>query len=303
MKYKKWDNFKVHASGISRIMARPKGCNNLTDADKKKVAFTLSKEELTPEDITQVEFFIKKENNFKFPPLSETAKSYLIERYSTEKYNIRRVSLSGVQSASAAKGTVLETEGIKLVSKVDNKEYETPKETVFNDYILGKCDGICIANNALIEIKTSWNSANFMANRRSGLQYSAWAQMQGYLDIYNLNSGEVCYVLVNTPPHLIEQERLLAFKKYTFGEIDRDKYESKIELLETVYDYNKIPESKRIIRFQVDKSTQFLDKVYNKVGLCRAWLNEFEKEFMLNKKIVTLDKDYVDVIQYKDSNT
>ena len=297
MKYKIWDDFKVHCSGISRIMTRPKtGFNDLTQKDRVKLASLVDKEEKTEADLAQIEFFAQKRANFLNPPLSESAKSYLIERYGAEKYNIRRASAGGRQKPTVTKGVALENEGIELVKFIDKIQYHQPDCPISNDYMSGMCDILCYENKRIIDIKTSWNAANFMGNRRSSkLAFQQWCQIQGYMELYDINDGQVCHVLVNTPPHLIDQEKINLFRRYTFGEITRDTYDEEIEKYDSLFDYGKIPINKRIIRFDVKRFPEFAPMVARKVDMCREWLNAFERTFLLNKNIVTSASDYLNV--------
>lgn len=294
MKYKNWDDFKVHCSAISKIMARPRGCNDLTKRDLKYLNDLVEKEEKAEDDFQKIEFYKQKRAKFLNPPLSEAAKWYLTERYSAEKYNIRRASTGGLQRPSIQKGVGLEKEGVELVSAIDGINYQRPKGKVTNEYMIGLCDILCYENKKLVDIKTSWNSSGFMGNRRAKkLTFQQWCQIQGYLELYNIDFGQVCHVLVNTPPHLVEQEKAIIFKKYTHDEITRDEYEEKLESYDCIFDFTKIPAQRRVIRLDVPRYKEFMPMVYAKVEMSRVWLNEFERDFMANKNILTLPEDYI----------
>lgn len=296
MKYKNWDDFKVHVTGISKIMSRPKGFNDLTQRDRRDQQKIIEKEEKLPEDLEKLKFFEQKRANFLNPPLSQTAKGHLIERYSIEKYNLRRASAGGRQKPPVTKGIALENEGIELISFVDKIKYTQPESPATNDYLIGECDILCHDNRRIVEVKTSWNAASFMENRRTDkLSFYHWCQIQGYLELYDLDLGQICFVLVNTPAHLVDQEKINLFRRFTFGEISRDKYDEEIVKFDSLFDYNKIPISKRIIRFDVPRYKEFIPKVYTKIGMCREFLNEFERKFLKNKNIVTLPEDYIDI--------
>lgn len=281
----------------------PQGYKNLTGKQFAELESLRLKEELNDNQQEKLNYLTKKRDNFLNPPiLSESAKMYLIEHYSRERFNLKRASSGNDMWFTLRKGFESEKEALELVSSIKGIECISPEEPISNNYISGKCDAIDKTRNMIVEIKTSWNAANFMGNRKNNkLSYYNWCQMQGYLDLYGLDSGELCFVLVKTPEKLIEQERVILLKKYTFGEIDSDKYEQEIENQSILYDYNKIPQSKRIITFHVEKDNDFIDYVYKRVDLAREFLNDFEKEFMLNKKIISLNKDHFD--KSKEDNT
>jgi len=117
-------------------------------------------------------------------------------------------------------------------------------------------------------------------------------QMQAYLELYNLEFGEVCWVLLNTPPFLLERERTKFTEKYMTGEIDAEKFEENMERLDLNYDYSIIPNKRKIITFTVTRERGFMEKVYQKVKKCREYMAEFDKIHSDNKKIITLSEKY-----------
>ncbi len=296
MKYKDWSDFKIYCSRISKLLSQPKGFTALSKSQTTKYELLANKVDLTEKEEKDFSFLENKRDMFFNPPvLSAGAHSYLIDIYSRERYGIRRASAGGMAKSTQIKGFVLEKEGVDMLSKIDNIQYSKEINVISDDYFIGVCDIRCPVNNKIIEIKTSWNAANFMKNKKSGykLPIEIWAQVQGYLHLYNLQKGQVCYVLVNTPPHLIEQEWANLFKRYTYGEITREKYDEGCYKLEGFFDYNKIPEKKRVIRFDIDYSVDFINKAKHKMGMARQWLNEFERQFMSLKNIQTNAELYI----------
>lgn len=283
-------------------MSRPKNSNDLTKRDRSALQKIQSKEELIEADILKLKELDAKRERFLNPPLSETCKKYLVGMFGYMKYNAKIAKTAQSQKPCVSKGVELEEQGIELVSFIDKKQYERPTGYVENDYFIGVCDAICLEEGHILDVKTSWNASNFMAVRISNkLSHSHWGQMQGYLNLYNLDRGTVCFVLANTPPHLIEQEKASLFKKYMFGEIDREKYEVDTAKFDSLFNFEKIPINKRIIRFEVNKSPEYVQKVIQRVELCREYISEFDKSFMKNKNIVTSAEDYMNVPSEEDT--
>jgi hypothetical protein len=296
MKYKNWDDFKVYVSGISRIMSHPKGVKDLSKPEVKKRDYLLGQTDLTDEEVGLLAFLNKKRETYLHPPLAVTAQSYLVERYSADKYNIRRASAGGLQRATITKGVALENEGIDLLKFLDKIEYQQPEKPLSNDYLIGQCDILCLDAKKIVDVKTSWNAANFMQKRRENrISSQQWCQIQGYMELYDIDFGQVSYVLVNTPPHLIDQEKANLFRRYTFGELIREDYEEQMEKFDSLYDYGKIPMHKRVIRFDVHRCREFMPMVKRKVELCRVFLNEFERTFLSGKNILTLPETYINI--------
>ncbi len=296
MKRKDWSKFKVYCSGISSLVSKPKGVNDLNKNEKVRFEklINLPPDELNEVQVIALQKMKDKKAIFLDQPLSEAAKTFLIEIYSRDRYNLRHAAMNR-QKPCIAKGYYLEFEGLKLLSSIDKIEYVQSKEYVEDDYFYGVCDILCVDRNKVIDIKTAWNATTFMQNRKDTgkLSARAWWQMQGYLHLHKMQSGQVCYVLVNTPKHLIDQEQSNLFRRYTFGEINRDKYDIEYEKLQSLYNYDKIPKTRRVIRFNVEYSEEAMAKAIKKVELSRLWLTEFEESFIQNKDILTLPENYI----------
>lgn len=277
-------------------MSQPKGFTALSKPQALKHKLLSAKSELSEHETKELSFLDNKLSLFMNPPvLSAVTQNYLIEIYSRERYGIRRASAGGIAKTWQLKGSALEREGVELLSKVDGVAYSKEIELISDDYFLGVCDIHCTVKNMVLEVKTSWNAANFMKTKKENYKLPAeiWGQIQGYLHLYKLQKGQVCYVLVNTPSHLIEQEWANLFKRYSYGEITREKYDEGCYKLEGFYDYNKIPEKKRVVRIDVNYSPAYITKAKTKVDMARVWLNEFEKKFMSVKNIETNPELYL----------
>lgn len=273
-------------------MTKPKTATDLTPNQALKYDQLLLKEDRTEKDEETLEVLRKKKERFLNPELSEIAKKHLIDRYSKERYNKRNAPYSA-KMPMVAKGTALEEEAINLLSEFHKVKYIRQEESVKNDFLHGRCDILCEDGKNLVEVKTSWSAVSFFPKVYHGLHKKTWFQMQGYLELYNLDIGKICYVLVNTPRHLIEQEYANLFKKYTFGEITIEKFEEGLESIDGFYNYDNISLKRRIIEFEVHRCPELIAMVRKRVDLCRSFLNEFEVKHMKNKKIITLAEDFI----------
>lgn len=295
MKYKDWSNFAVHCSGIEEILSRPKFCTDLTKSQKEtydKLVSMAALEELDDKGIERLLKLTTKKERYNNPELSQTCIKYLLKRYAWEKYNKKSAALSSGYS-TVNKGNQLEDEGAELLSKHHKVKYIKPNSSCQNEYILGRCDLHTENKKVIVDIKTSWSIYSFLPNQVVKLDKRYWLQMQGYLDIYNADYGKVCYVLLNTPPHLVERERAKYTEKYVFGEITKERYEEEIEKFDLSFSYDKIPLKRRIIEFEVKRCPEIFPIIYKRVEKCREWMNEFERLHLSSKKILTLAEHYV----------
>lgn len=300
MKYSDWSKFLISASSISQIMSRPKGCTDLTPAQKETVAKLSLKDEFNEKETRTLEVLMAKKERFNNPELSVAAKKYMITRYSWDKYNCGTLSVND-KASSLVKGNELEADAIKMLSKRDRTKYIRGDEFISNDFIFGRCDIYSPERKKVVDIKVSWGIHSYLPNHITELSTKYWMQMQAYLDLYDLDKGEVCWVLLNTPLFLLDREKTKFTEKYMTGEIDAEKFEENMERLDLNYDYSKIPNSRKIITFVVNRERGFMEKVYKKVEKCREWMAEFDKIHSDNKKIITLSEKYAS--NFQEDNT
>jgi hypothetical protein len=281
-------------------MTRPKGCTDWTPSQKETVAKLQLKEELNEKEQNTLNVLMAKKERFNNPELSIAAKKYMITRYSWDKYN--RGTLPVSEKASClVKGNDLEADAIKMLSKRDRTKYIRGEDFVSNDFIFGKCDIYSPDRNKVVDIKVSWGIHSYLPMHITELPAKYWMQMQAYLELYGMEKGEVCWVLLNTPIFLLDRERAKFTEKYMTGEIEVEKFEENMERLELNYDYSKIPNSRKIITFTVDRERGFMEKVYKKVEKCREWMAEFDKLHSDNKRIITLSEKYA--ASFQEDNT
>jgi hypothetical protein len=276
-------------------MSRPLRCTDLTAHQKEKFSKFSEKinanEPLKEHEQKFYDILVAKKERFNDPPLSETAKKYLITRYSWEKYNCGTLPVNEKRS-QLIKGNELEADAIKMLSKRDRVKYIKGEEFINNEFVFGRCDIFSPERKKVVDIKVSWGIHSYLPNHTTALSRKYWMQMQAYLELYDLEVGEVCWVLLNTPSFLLEREKTKVTEKYMTGEIDAEKFEEQMERLEMNYDYSQIPRKRKIITFVVSRERGFMETVYRKVEKCRVWMTEFDKIHSDNKKIITLSDKY-----------
>lgn len=292
MKYKDWSDWKIACSCISEIMVRPKGAVPITTREQRRLSSLAEAKELADSDIEFMERMRLKDERFRDPELSTTAIKHLLRRYSWEKYNKRVASIDAAHSA-AKKGNLLEEEAIEVISSIDKAKYRKEQGTLSNDFLLGVCDVFHADNRKIIDVKASWNIYTWMPNHITPVDIGYWFQMQGYMELYDADVAQVCYVLVNTPHHLVIREREKLSDRFLMGEISKEKFEDGMMGLSHAFDYNKIPIKRRVIRQTIHRHREIIPVIYSKVIKCREWLNEFERIHINNKEIIVEPERYV----------
>ena len=98
---------------------------------------------------------------------------------------------------------------IRSFAKGSEQSCNLSTDTIENDYLVGRCDIFHPKDDKIIDTKISWNVNSFLKSRTSTLSAKYWYQMQGYMELYNVNNAEVVFLLLNTPPELIEREKVM----------------------------------------------------------------------------------------------
>lgn len=287
----KWEQVKFGPSSLAKIMSRPRGKKKLNDREKAKYSSLILKEELTDKEKIELSELIAIKEFIKYPPLSKTAIDHLIAKYSWVKYNKAKCPYSK-NDLYTQKGMEMEPQAIQMVERLTRKKYNRVANFSENDYFFGGCDAIREDKKVVLDVKCNWSICNYVSSQNNGISMAQWMQMQAYIDIYNADYGEVSYVILNTPPHLIQKEKERYDQKYRLGEINSDQYEEALEKIGLIYDYTKIPLRRRVHTVKVFRNEEFIQSAYRKIDLCREWLMEFDKVHVKNKKSVILDNLY-----------
>ena len=201
--------------------------------------------------------------------LSKTTQSYLKQLHTEEVFN-RRFE---IKSKYLDKGIMVEEESISLYSKVSNQLFIKNKERFTNDFITGEPDNV---DSKIRDLKSSWSFETFPLHSTDIPNKDYYYQLQGYMALTGLEEAELIYCLVNTPDLLIEDEKRRTSWKLGFLELP-------VELAMEIEDnmrFEDIPEPMRVKVFEVKKDNAVIDQIYDRVELCRNYLNELSIELL-----------------------
>ncbi|MGH7238937.1 MAG: hypothetical protein ACREHG_02605 [Candidatus Saccharimonadales bacterium] len=136
--------------------------------------------------------------------LSVGAKTYVEEQAKQYVYGYT----PNVKTREMEKGIVVEADSIALLNEVLFTDYKKNQESRENDWITGTCD--IFTWNHIHDVKSSWSLSTFPAFAKNGVDKSYEWQLRGYQMLWDVNSSEIDYCMVDTPAELIgyEDERL-----------------------------------------------------------------------------------------------
>ncbi|UII80047.1 hypothetical protein [Flagellimonas sp. CMM7] len=201
--------------------------------------------------------------------LSKTTQTYLKQLHTEEVFN-RRFE---IKSKYLDKGIMVEEESITLYSKVKNELFIKNTERYTNEFITGEPDNI---DGKIRDIKSSWSFETFPLHANDIPNKDYYYQLQGYMALTDIKEAELIYCLVNTPDLLIEDEKRRSSWKLGFLELPVDLAME----IENNMRFEDIPEQMRVKVFEVKRDDAVIDSIYERVELCRDYLNDLSIELL-----------------------
>lgn len=257
--------FKIRCSAIGHIMTEAKGA--ITDKQIARIDELQDKESLTSNQESELSQLIYKRDN---PELSATCKQYCKDWLKSQIYG-RRIEFT---SKYTDKGIIMEDESIDFLSKMlnigmlfkntDHKE---------DDFMTGECDVEIPKNIDLIcDVKNSWSweTFPFLEDEIPNKDYE-W-QGHGYMHLWEKNNYKLCYILSNTPVHLIEREARNYCFYNGYGEMDMGIYNEFHKKLT----YDDVDDKYKIKIFEFKRDEKKIEAIKNRVIECRKYIEELK---------------------------
>lgn len=136
--------------------------------------------------------------------LSVGAKTYLRELAKQELFGVD----FEVSSKEMEKGIEVEQDSIDLFNKVRGLSLEKNTERRTNEWVTGECDLYDASTKIGYDMKSSWSIKTF-PGWQADCEDSIYAwQMAAYMWLWDADSWEVVWALVDTPERLIGYEPL-----------------------------------------------------------------------------------------------
>lgn len=151
------------------------------------------------------------------------------------------------------KGLLVEDHSIELLNSVLFTDFKKNTERKTNDWLTGEAD---IVADRIIDIKSSWSLATFPCLAVEGENKVYEWQLRAYMMLWELDSSQIAYCLVNTPEHLI------GFEDKALHYVEHIAPELRVTFLN--YKRDKALEDK--IKFKVDEARKFFDQVVKQIS-------------------------------------
>ena len=208
---------------------------------------------------------------------------------------------SVIKSKYLEKGIAQEEDAITLLSLVKGKFFKKNDARIENKFITGEPD-IYVGESIYkvwdgYDTKCSWSHDTFpFPDDKLDAKYEF--QDHGYIALTGAEKWTTAYCLVNATASLVLQEQKgLWYKLGCPDENNSTFIEGCIEIEKNmIYDMPKfqkdnpgfdsyalkyitwefdIPKEERVIEFTVERNQKVIDRIYERVKLCREFLNEF----------------------------
>jgi hypothetical protein len=282
-----FDDFKVRCSAIRKVLSNSQSNPLLTE---KQEAEMVELEEKVQKNgsITQkqqeklAELKVKQENGKKIV-LSDTCIDYLMESYAWETEQMISVDKESLDMLQTKKGKIGENEALLLLSLVSKTFYKTHKERIYNDYLSGEIDAYTgehvYAAKLISDIKNSWDYPIFLKKLHKPIEIGNKEQVQGYMNITGAGEGEIANTLINTPDEIVEEIRWRLTRKLGAATPESPEVLEVWPTWERSMNFDKIPMHQKVSKRPVEPFSEFERlRLYDKVKICRTWLNEFHEQ-------------------------
>ena len=196
--------------------------------------------------------------------LSETAKTYVQDLVLEEKYGIKKE----FSSRYTDKGNTVEEAGIALVNDVLNYKFIYKNYEFYeNEWITGTPD--VNTDEVLLDVKCSWDATTFPFFDTDVPNKDYYHQLQGYMWLTGKQESILAYCLINTPFEMVEDEVRRAHWKFHLI----DENEELRKEVESKHIFDHIPENKRVKYWFIRREEEVIEKIKERVELCRIYYN------------------------------
>jgi hypothetical protein len=285
------DDFKCRCSSIHAMMADSRENPAITEKQTIVLSQLEAKPSLTePQKKEMARLQVLKANAGKII-LGQTCITYLLEEYAWRTQGMVRVTKELVDVPQMQKGTIVEPESLLLLSQYDEVEYKAncdengERKRVCNDYLSGEVDAYVgssiIGAEKIPDIKSSWDYPTFLCKIKEKITPANDFQVKGYLDISGAPEGFIGNCLVCADEGTITEIKMKLLRKTRDAATEESPiFKKRWEIIERSMRFNHMPVYQRVHKKPVEPFSSIQrQQVYDRVKICREWLNNFHEEY------------------------
>lgn len=216
-------------------------------------------------------------------PLGETCKKHLMDCWVQDTYGRRRE----FTDKYIEKGLACEDDSITLYSRMKKQMFFKNEDVLSNEFLIGTPD--IITDDTVIDIKTSWSIHTFFEVLAVAIKKDYLYQLHSYMALTGRRKAKLVYVLVNAPDFLIAREK--NYLARDMGLIDRDTnpdYLQACDEIDKAMTFDDIALADRYIELSIDYDQKEIQRIYNRVNICRGFMNSIELSRMKSAPKLTI---------------
>lgn len=269
-------DYKFRCSSLGKLMVGVKP--NLSEKQQAELIRLSTKQSdgsITEKQTITLGDLIKKRDAK--PELSATTISYLRELHVQEVFG----KTTEIKSKYLDKGIQVEEQSLTMYSNMIGKPFYKHKERKDDDFITGEPDN---AKGIIRDIKSSWDISTFPMYEDGIKNQVYYWQLQGYMELFDVDDAELIYCLVDTPDLLIEDEqRRMSWK---LGFIDLP--ENLANEIERNMRFSDVPDELRCRVFPLKRDKKAMKQLQEQIKLCREYMNSLSE--ILGGRIINAEK-------------
>jgi hypothetical protein len=297
-----FDEWKCRCSGINAMMTTARGCEPLTDKQwetVKELGAKMDAGKATDKQKLEYARLLQKNEDSKTVTLGDSAIAYLLESYAWETERMCSITKE-MDVESFDRGRKTEPESIELLSFVDTTLYVKNEERFENEFLSGIPDILEIGGRALVDdsggseiywtkkirdIKSCRDYPLFLYKIHKGLDPGNREQVAGYGDILECEDLGVAFTLPTMPETIRNGYMYRLAQKMDVATTDNPEFKRAWAELERSMIFKHMPPESRVYKIPVEPfTTSEQSAVYDRVKVCREWLNNFHEMYSkLNK--------------------
>ena len=255
-------------------------------------------------DVTEIKFrasstgYLMVTPRSKSETISETTKTHLIDVFTSWNYGRRE----DIANKFLDKGNARQDDATTLVSRINKRFFKQNTIRLTNEFITGEPD-LFIGESVdkaeeVLDTKCSWSANTFFRSKFGKDNEMYYWQLVSYMALTGAKKATLCYCLINgTDTAINDEKRKLQWK---LGVLDVNnptpEYLAKAQQIEKnmIYDMasftkeyphfnldtdlstweSDIPMEERIYSVSFERDESDIAKIYERVMLCRSWIND-----------------------------
>ncbi len=277
-----WNKFKCRCSAILKMMSNSRSNPLLTEKQVVRLSELENKETLTETMRREMAELLVKKDNGKKIILSDSCIEYLMEVYAWETEGMIPVGKEAIDNLTTRKGREAEKEAIALVSIHDGELYLEHKDRIENDFLSGQIDCYLgddvLSAKTVVDIKNSWDYPTFLKKINTGLENGQEEQLQGYGDITGSKELYVANCLITASEEIISEMKYRVANRMGALTQESPEFVEEWAKWERSMRFTHMKPQSRVSKIKVESFSEIRrQQVYDRVKICREWLNNFHE--------------------------